>query len=447
MIFAGDQKDKPPLYLPSKNWEPDPSQVPPELRIRIKTFLRSIRKLFPKRHGFANLLPIQTAAFKYLKTSSDLIVLKSDKNLGPVVMDRTKYLHHAYVDHLDDQSTYRELTESQAITRVKTIKKILFRFLDRYFPILDKKVHPDRIYLERAYKQANDDAQQKQCLPISTFYLLAKIHKHPLKTRPIVSVSGSILFGLGKWVDYILQDLIKQYPTYFPFYIQSSTELVQQLKHLDLPRNCSIFTADAVSMYTNIETTHALTMFKTFFESFSKHAIHDGLLPALEIIMRHCVFTFDDKFWVQLSGTAMGAPPAPMYATIYFAIHEQNIIPEYNQNLIFYRRFIDDTIGIWYDASTNSSLHFKQLQADFDNYGKLKWTFSTLSNHANFLDVSISIQDQRIHYSMHEKALNLYLYLPPHLCHPPGVLKGLIHGRLHMIANFCSDQEDKTRLH
>ena len=163
--------------------------------------------------------------------------------------------------------------------------------------------------------------------------------------------------------------------------------------------------------------------------------------------MRHCVFTFDNKFWVQLSGTAMGAPPAPMYATIYFAIHEQNIIPIYIHNLIFYRRFIDNTIGIWYDDSTNSSLRFKQLQADFDNYGKLKWTFSTLSNHANFLDVSIFIQNQRIHYSMHEKALNLYLYLPPHSCHPPGVLKGLIHGRLHMIANLCSDQENKTCLH
>ena len=121
MIFAGDSKDKPPLYMPSKDWEPDPQQVPLELRACVNKFLKTVRRLFPRQSGAANLLPIQTAAFNYLKTSSDLIILKSDKNLGPVVMDRTKYLYHAYADHLDDQTTYRKLTEAQAIIRVGTI--------------------------------------------------------------------------------------------------------------------------------------------------------------------------------------------------------------------------------------------------------------------------------------------------------------------------------------
>jgi hypothetical protein len=31
--------------------------------------------------------------------------------------------------------------------------------------------------------------------------LTMKVHKTPLKTRPIVSCSGSILEGIGIWVD------------------------------------------------------------------------------------------------------------------------------------------------------------------------------------------------------------------------------------------------------
>ena len=115
-------------------------------------------------------------------------------------------------DHLNDTQTYRELTQAQAERRVQTIDFIIKRFIDRYFPIIDKKIHPDRVYLERMLKKTKAEASKRKTIPISVFYLLAKIHKQPLSTCPIVSVSGSTLFGLGNgstctyktWFDFIL---------------------------------------------------------------------------------------------------------------------------------------------------------------------------------------------------------------------------------------------------
>ena len=63
--------------------------------------------------------------------------------------------------------------------------------------------------------------------PFNKFYLLAKIHKKPLKTRPIISVSGSVLFGLGKWLDIQLQKVIK----HLPFVAKSLGELVNEFKN------------------------------------------------------------------------------------------------------------------------------------------------------------------------------------------------------------------------
>ncbi len=104
-------------------------------------------------------------------------------------------------------------------------------------------------------------------------------------------------------------------------------------------------------MYTNIDTTHALDQLDSFFtnsELCSDIAI-GPILAALRIVMSHNVFQFGDTWWVQLTGTAMGAPPTPCYATLYFAIHELRcILDQYGKYLLFYRRFLDNIFGAWF---------------------------------------------------------------------------------------------------
>ena len=64
----------------------------------------------------------------------------------------------------------------------------------------------------------------------------------------------------------------------------------------------------------------------------------------------------------------MGAPPAPPYATIYFAIHELKIVPKY-QSLAFYKRYIDDALGRWrrHADLAVDLLNWNNFQADMNN--------------------------------------------------------------------------------
>ena len=41
--------------------------------------------------------------------------------------------------------------------------------------------------------------------------------------------------------------------------------------------------------------------------------------------------------------------------------------------------------------------------------------------------------------------MTLYLYIPPHSAHPPGVLTGLMSGNILHIHSLCSDKADINR--
>ena len=51
--------------------------------------------------------------------------------------------------------------------------------------------------------------------PFAYFYLLYKIHKTPIKTRPVSSQCGSVSYAIGQYVDEMLQPTAKAQQSYF----------------------------------------------------------------------------------------------------------------------------------------------------------------------------------------------------------------------------------------
>jgi hypothetical protein len=120
----------------------------------------------------------------------------------------------------------------------------------------------------------------------------------------------------------------------------------------------------------------------------------------------------------------MGTPPAPMRDNLYMYINEDTFIQPFNVNIIFYKIFIGDVIGMWNitDTATNdvTSENFSlQLNAKlFD----LEWIIQPLSTTIYFMDMTISIEDDKLVTTLYEKPSNFHIYIPPNSYQPPGLL-------------------------
>jgi hypothetical protein len=426
----------PRLYMKSK-WIPPDWKRSKEIERRFDNFQKSYKKLMVCRKGRSNLLPFHRTALQMLQASTDTIIVQCDKNLGPACIDIASYIQLAFHDHLNDTSTYRFLTPQEAQYRADAIRKLLKQWTERWKTKLST---PELKFIRSALKDPDTD-------PISTFYLLMKVHKHPLKTRPIVSCSGTLLYYLGIWVDDKLQKIAQRQKSYF----KSSFELKEDITKMDIPPHATVFTADAVSMYTNIHTETALRVITAYLfenEAWVSELLFGlpilALTEALRLIMTNNVFRFGDTHWLQLSGTAMGTPPAPPYATLFFAIHEEAILKEFGDNLLVYRRYIDDIFGVWLDTPSDNH-QFQLFTKKLSEFG-LTWEVNTRSQQVDFMDLTITISANRIMTRLYEKAMNLYLYIPPHSAHPPGVLSGLVYGNIFRIQRLCSEEYDRLRL-
>jgi hypothetical protein len=320
-------------------------------------------------------VPHQLRLLRSLQESTNLLVVRTDKNLGPAIVDRTKYVHHAFADHLSDKATYESLSEGEASLAIKELSASISHFIETHSDDLGL---PNKKFLLASLDEVED--------PYPHFYLTFKIHKLPLKTRPIVSVSGSLMHALGRWVDEQLQPLVRKLPSF----ISSSFELKQCLDRLPpLPANARVFMFDAVSMYTKIDTDHALEEIATFLRThkLAKGLPTEAIIDGLELIMRFNIFKFGDTHWKQRSGTAMGTPPACMYATLYYAIHELAMPPHLQACLAIYKRYIDDGFGIW----IGSKKHWTEFQSWVNSFGSLRWIFTSLTREVNYLDITIRI--------------------------------------------------------
>jgi hypothetical protein len=237
-----DESYNPNLYVKS-DWIPHNCMLPRCIPGRLKAFRHAIQRAAKTKKRPSNLLRHQRHALDALRNQIDFLIVQCDNNLGPSVIERVENVQMAIRDHLSVTNTYRGLSRFEATLASVQIHLTVKDWVVRQKEVLTKN---EQKIISPCINTNKD--------PFAAFYLTMKVHNTPLKSRPIVSCSGSLLFALGKWVD----DKLKIFAHRQPAYFKSSQDLQTMLSTMAIPPRTFFFTADAESMYTNIDTNCAL---------------------------------------------------------------------------------------------------------------------------------------------------------------------------------------------
>ena len=158
------------------------------------------------------------------------------------------------------------------------------------------------------------------------FYKLPKSHKQDTPLRPIVSSCGSVTYGVAKELTKILKPLVDK----SPYHINSTHDFVEQVKQFTLAlRKCLSY--DVSGLFTSVPVDPALGAIKDLLEKDPTLKYRTGL-PVKDIILllvfhlKNMYFSFQDQFYEEVVGMAMGSPVSPIVANLYMEYFEQKAL-------------------------------------------------------------------------------------------------------------------------
>jgi len=332
--------------------------------------------------------------------------------------------------HLNDKRVYKKID----LATVSSIYRTIGKRIDEAYNEWAIKAHiPHKLY--EFIRQMPPEA--KPCKA----YILPKIHKKDLAGRLICPNTTWATLNLSKWLAAELNAKANTINSI----LKDSRQLIKELQHRRVTHRAKLLTSDVIALYPNISHAQAQDNIAFFFQNERNKS--NCLRDLLDIVMCNNVLTFDNKYFKQIQGTAMGTPVAPPYANLFLAKLEIDSFAKISTQPIYFRRFIDDGLMIWDgpEEELNKFLHLMNT-----SYPSIKITHTPLSNTVDFLDLAITIDKTNrdaqglcpIVFHNYEKPLNKYLYIPFGSYCPKYILAGFIKGRCITFAVNSTNEGD-----
>ena len=272
------------------------------LRGEVKAIIKKIQ------HPKYNITREEHKALEELKKDNNRIILTVDKGVSIVVIDKEEYIRNA--EELLRQPPYKSIPtdptnkyKNKLISPLKTIKT---------------EGGMNEVIYRRLYPTGASSPK---------FYGLPKVHKTGVPLRPVGSTIAAVTYETSKELSRILKPLVGR----SPYQVQNNKEFIQQIKGIKLRSDEIIMSYDVKALFTSVPIQPALKIIKKLLED--DQTLHqrtsmvvNNITCLLEFCLSSTYFTFQDKYYEQVEGAAMGSPISPIVANLLMEDFEMRAI-------------------------------------------------------------------------------------------------------------------------
>ena len=336
-----------------------------------------------------------------------------------VVWDREDYLKEAG-SQLGDYNVYEKVVNPLP-TLNKAIKSC----------ISEIKKRRDISLETQAYFMINNPR-------LGRFYMLPKIHKRLFNVpgRPVVSNTNYHTENISPFLDYHLQPLAQKVKSY----VKDTNDFLRKIRDLKkVPENAILCTIDVVGLYPSIPHEEGLATLKNALDARREKTVStDSLMDLASLVLKNNFFEFNEEFYLQKQGTAIGTKMAPSYAILFMDALESAFLDSVAQKPLIWWRYIDDIFLVWEHGESALRDFIAELNAF---HPSVKFTSEWSYNCINYLDVSVSKkEDGTLLTDLYTKPTDTHQYLHWTSCHPFYCKKLIPHSQALRLGRICSER-------
>ena len=186
---------------------------------------------------------------------------------------------------------------------------------------------------------------------------------------------------------------------------------------------------DIVSLYTNVPIDDALDVISCLLHDDSTLEDRTAISVAdicqlTELCLRSTYFKFQNDYFEQVDGAAMGSPLSPIIANLYMENFEQRALEIYSLKPKVWIRYVDDTFVVWphgEEALNNFQTHLNR------QHQSIQFTREDeRENELPFLDVLVKRIGRKVDTSVYRKVTHMDRYIHYTSHHHPKALSGTI---------------------
>ena len=251
-------------------------------------------------------------AIRNLYADQNILILPADKGNATVIMKTEDYNNK--IKELLDPNTYKKLKRDPTDSIVRKTNSL----------VKASSIEPD----------IQKRIIQSEALP-PRMYGLPKIHKANVPLRPIVSAIGSPTYNIAKHLTTMIQPLIGQTDSY----IRDSAHFIEKIAPLTVKPDDLLVSFDVVSLFTMVPIDESLQLIKNHFP--------EDICALFHHCLKTTYFQYNEEFYEQTDGVAMGSPLSPVIANFFMEKFEQKALNSAQKKPSCWYRYVDDTFVIW----------------------------------------------------------------------------------------------------